>query len=186
MSWKKAWWNVTLHKRANLALLPEEFHLGNDPWFVLKREHVLCINNYMESKKEIVKIICYGGLANESLFAIIFYACKQLNKKQIISSSTHATDWSRMTTSTSPHLFKYANKTDIAFIEKFINENKYTMFIRKISPEFPDTTLEKYIYDYSKDEYEDNDPCVFNVFSILCYGISFSFFLFLFFIFYNI
>ena len=182
MNWKKAWWNVTLHKRANLALLPEEFHLGNDPWFVLKREHVLCINKYMNSKKEIVKTICDGGLANESLFAIIFYACKQLNKKQIISSSTHATDWSRMTTSTSPHLFKYANKTDIAFIEKFINENKYTMFIRKISPEFPDTTLEKYIYDYSKDDYEDNednDPCVFNVFSILCYGISLIFLLFL-------
>jgi hypothetical protein len=184
MNWKKAWWNVTLHKRANLALLPEEFHLGNDPWFVLKREHVLSINKYMNTKKEIVKTICDGGLANESLFAIIFYACKQLNNTHLISSPTHATDWSRMTSSTSPHLFKYANKTDIAFIEKFINENKYTMFIRKISPEFPDTILEKYIYDYSKDDYEDNDPCVFNVFSILWFWIIINIFLLFLFIFY--
>jgi hypothetical protein len=133
----------------------------------------------MNTKKEIVKTICDGGLANESLFAIIFYACKQLNNTHLISSSTHATDWSRMTSATSPHLFKYANKTDIDFIEKFLKENKYTMFIRKISPEFPDTILKKYIYDYSNDDYEDNDPCVFNVFSILYYVISFLFLLFL-------
>jgi hypothetical protein len=132
----------------------------------------------MNTKKEIVKTICDGGLANESLFAIIFYASNQLNKTQLISSTTHATDWSRMTTSTSPHLFKNADKTDIAFIEKFLKENKYTMFIRKISPEFPDTILKKYIYDYSKDVYEDNDPCVFNVFSILYFLISVSFFYF--------
>jgi hypothetical protein len=83
-----------------------------------------------------------------------------------------------MTSSTSPHLFKNADKTDIIFIEKFLKENKYTMFIRKVSPEFPDTILKKYIYDYSKDVYEDNDPCVFNVFSILYFLISVSFFYF--------
>ena len=49
---------------------------------------------------------------------------------------------------------------------QFLKDNKYTMFIRKVSPEFPDTILEKYIYDYSKDDYEDNDPCVFSIFSI--------------------
>ena len=124
MAWKKASWNVNFHKKANLALLPEEFRLRNEPWFVIKREHVLCINNYMNTKKEIVKTICSGGLANESLFAIIFYACKQLHNSQLISSPTHAADWSRMTTATSPHIFKNANETDIIFIEKFLKENK--------------------------------------------------------------
>jgi hypothetical protein len=180
MSWKKAWWNINFHKRGNLALLPEEFRLGNDPWFVLKREHVLCINNYMNTKNQIVKTICAGGLANESLFAIIFYASKQLNNTQLISSPTHATDWSRMSTATSPHVFKNADKTDITFIEKFLKENKYTMFIRKVDPEFPDEILQKYIYCYSKDDYEDNDPCVFNVFSILCYAVPLLFLLFIF------
>ena len=171
MTWKKAWWNVYFHKKANLALLPEEFRLANDPWFVLKREHVLCINKYMNSKKDIVKTICAGGFANESLFAIIFYSSKQLNSTHLISSPTHATDWTRMTSSTSPHVFKSADKTDIIFIENFLKENKYTIFIRKVSPEFPDEVIKKYIYDYSKDDYEDNDPCVFNVFSIICYAI---------------
>jgi hypothetical protein len=181
MTWKKAWWNINFHKRGNLALLPEEFRLSNDPWFVLKREHVLCINNYMNTKNQIVKTICAGGLANESLFAIIFYASNQLKPTQLISSPTHATDWSRMSSKTSPHIFKNACKTDIAFIENFLKENKYTMFIRKVSPEFPDTILEKYIYDYLKDEYEDNDPCVFSIFSILRYGIILLFL----FLFYN-
>lgn len=176
MTWKKAWWNISFHKRGNLALLPEEFRLSNDPWFVLKREHVLCINNYMNTKNQIVKTICSGGLANESLFAIIFYASNQLNS--VISSPTHATDWSRMSSKTSPHIFKNACKTDIAFIENFLKENKYTMFIRKVSPEFPDEVIKKYIYTYSKDDYEDNDPCEFSIFSILCYAISFFFLLY--------
>jgi len=180
MAWKKASWNVNFHKKANLALLPEEFRLSNEPWFVLKREHILCINKYMNTKKEIVKTICDGGLANESLFAIIFYACKQLNNSQLISSPTHAADWTRMASATSPHIFKNADETDITFIEKFLKKNKYTMFMRKVSPEFPDTILEKYIYNYSKDDYEDNDPCVFNVFYVLCYAISLLFLLFIF------
>jgi hypothetical protein len=178
MAWKKAWWNVSFHKRGNLALLPEEFRLANDPWFVLKREHVLSINKYMNSKNQIVKTICDGGLANESLFAIILYASKQLNN--VISAITHATDWSRMSSKTSPHVFKNADETDIAFIEKFLKKNKYTMFIRKVSPEFPDTILKKYIYEYSKDDYEDNDPCVFNVFSVFYYAIALLFLLFIF------
>ena len=103
-----------------------------------------------------------------------------MNNIHLISSVTHATDWSRMSTKTSPHIFKNADETDITFIEKFLEKNKYTMFIRKVSPEFPDTILQKYIYNYSKDDYEDNDPCVFNVVSILCFWISFSFFLFIF------
>ena len=53
------------------------------------------------------------------------------------------------------------------------------MFIRKVSPEFPDEMLEKYIYLYSKDVYEDNEPCVFNVFSLLYYSIPLLFLLFL-------
>ena len=132
----------------------------------------------MNSKKDIVKTICAGGYANESLFAIIFYASKQLNLTHLISSPTHATDWSRMSSKTSPHLFKNACETDIKFIETFLKENKYTMFIRKVSPEFPDEVIKKYIYNFSKDEYEDNDPCQFSIFSILCYAISLIFLLY--------
>ena len=150
-SWKKPWWNIDFHKRANLYKLPEDLRLANDPWFVLKREHVrLCIQ-YTNAKKEVVKTICDGGLANESLFAIILQAYKQLHNNSIIRSPSHAVDWSRMKTATSPHTFKEVNNTTIQFIEKSLNENKHIMFIRKISPEFSDDLLNKYIYRYSKE-----------------------------------
>jgi hypothetical protein len=57
-----------------------------------------------------------------------------------------------MASSTSPHLFKEANELDIAFIEKELEKNKYAMFIRKISPEFPDAILRHYIYHQNKDK----------------------------------
>jgi hypothetical protein len=145
MSWRKAWWNPEFHKRANLALLPEDLRLANDPWFVLKREDVGRIIQYFHLKGDITKTICQGGLANESLFAIILEAYNEL--KNVVSSVTHITDWTRMTSSTSPHVFKEGNELDIKFIENELKERKYQMFIRKVAPEFPDSILEKYIYD---------------------------------------
>jgi hypothetical protein len=148
-SWKKAWWNVHLCKRANLRYLPTELHLGNDPWFIMKREDVISCLHYYKTKKDIIDLICKGGLANESLFAVMMYCSKKLN--DVICSASHATDWSRMTSPTSPYLFLNWNQYDLNFIEKTLRENKYVMFIRKISPDFPDEILEKYIYEYSKE-----------------------------------
>ena len=150
LSWKKAWWNVDYHKRANLALLPEEFRLANDPWFVMKRENVLQCLHFANFQKKIKETICNGGLANESLFAIIMYANRQL-KDAVICAVSHTTDWSRRTSGTSPHLFKEGNETDIQFINKSLENDKYVMFIRKVAPEFPDTLLRKYIYEKSKE-----------------------------------
>ena len=150
MKWCKAWWNPQFHKRANLMLLPEEFRLANDPWFVLKREDVQSCINYIRSNPVLVKTICNGGLANESLFAIILYSCNKL--QNVLCESTHATDWSRMASSTSPYLFSHKCDRDIQFIEKMLRQNEYTMFVRKIAVEFPDDVLEYYIYEYSKEK----------------------------------
>jgi hypothetical protein len=153
MSWKKAWWNIEFHKRANLALLPEDLRLANDPWFVLKKEDVTRIIMYFHMKGDITTTICQGGLANESLFAIILEAYNEL--KNVVCSVTHITDWSRMTSATSPHVFKEGNELDIKFIENEMKEKKYQMFIRKVAPEFPDNILENYIYDteFKNDEF---------------------------------
>jgi len=154
MNWKKAWWNIEFHKRANLQQLPKELHLVNDPWFTLKRENVQQILTFVNIKQDITKIICNGGLANESLFAIILYICKQLEgtNKPVISAVSHLVDWSRMTSTTSPHLFKDANDRDIKFIEEEIPKNKYCIFIRKVAPEFPNETIRHYIYNYNKEK----------------------------------
>lgn len=170
MSWRNAWWNVNYHKRSNLAQLPKEYHLGNDPWFVLKRENVYHIINFMSKNQDLTKLICSGGLANESLFAIILCCCKQLEPNgPVISAVTHLTDWDRMSSFTSPHLFKDANQIDIKFIDNGLEKNKYAMFIRKIAPEFPDDVLKTYIYK------ETNFPqiirplyFIYNDFKITC------------------
>jgi hypothetical protein len=108
------------------------------------------------------KTICSGGLANESLFAIILYSCRQL--QNVISEVTHAADWSRMMNSTSPYLFSKICDQDIKFIEKTLDQHKYTMFIRKVAPEFPHDILEHYIYEYSREKDEKleiRDPEIF-------------------------
>ena len=153
-SWKKAWWNAKFHKRANLDKIHQDLRLANDPWFVLKREHVHKCVQYMNQKNNLVKTVCSGGLANESLFAIILYIFGQLNNNSLICSPSHIVDWTRMTSSTSPHVFIEGNTQDKKFIETSLKENRNIMFIRKISQDFSDDILKSYIYDYSKTEDE--------------------------------
>lgn len=152
-SWKQAWWNPQFHKRGNLAKLPKDLWLANDPWFVLTKENVKQIFHFVSIQNFIIKIICDGGLANESLFAIIFKFYKELEneKTNIICAVSHLTDWNRRSSTTSPHVFKEANEIDIKFIENELEGNNYAMFIRKIAPEFPDEIISYYIYEYNKD-----------------------------------
>jgi hypothetical protein len=150
MNWRKAWWNIEFHKRANLHKVPEEMRLANDPWFVLKRENVYHCLQFIHRQTGIAEIIMKGGLANESLFAIILHCYKELDN--VIAASSHITDWSRLSSTTSPHMFREANDTDIQFIERNLLENENAMFIRKVHPEFPDEVLRKYIYNFSREK----------------------------------
>lgn len=169
-SWKPAWWNPYFHKRGNLAKLSKELWLANDPWFVLTRENVNQVIHFVNTQKSITQTICSGGLANETLFAVIFYFYKELKNKtknnHIICASSHIVDWNRMTSTTSPHIFKDANEQDINFIDKELERNKYTLFIRKVASEFPDNVLRHYIFEqYETDKklileqrFYDRDP----------------------------
>jgi len=134
-------WNVNMNKRANLRLLSPEFHLKNDPWFVLKREDAIAFFRYVKMNKQIYQTICKGIIANESIFAIMLKSQNLL--KDVINAHTHATDWARRRTPNSPYLFKVPCKIDFDFIKNFLKKNKYTMFLRKVDPAFPDNLLIK-------------------------------------------
>lgn len=153
-SWKQAWWNPEFHKRGNLAKLPKELWLANDPWFTLTRENVKQVIHFVNTQPAITQTICSGGLANETLFAVIMYFYNEINskKERIICQASHLTDWNRMASSTSPHLFKEANEQDILFIDKELERNNHVMFIRKISTEFPNEILKHYIYEHNKEK----------------------------------
>lgn len=146
ISYKKCWWNVYFHKRSNLRLLPEKYRLGNDPWFILKKEHVKIIQHFIKYDKNLFLTICSGGLANESIFSIILCKYNLLNDNEVINESSHVCDWNRMTSSTSPYLFKQPNIIDIQFIEKSIKKD-FTIFIRKIDKEYSNDLLKKIIYN---------------------------------------
>ena len=153
-SWKPAWWNPSFHKRGNLTNLPKELWLGHDPWFVLTRANVKQIIHFANIRPSITKTISNSELANETLFAVIFYLYKELEpnniKSHIICSSSHIVDWNRQSTKTSPHVFKHSNEEDIIFINKELERNKFSIFIRKVDPIFSDNILNQYIYNYNK------------------------------------
>jgi hypothetical protein len=151
LNWRKPWWNVNFCKRANLKHIPQEFHFGHDPYFLLKREDAESLIKEISLNPQIFNIykkVCQGAIANESVFAILFYILKKLETKYLINASTHATDWSRPTSPTSPHVFSSItdHNKDQQFICKFLETNKYTMFLRKVGPDFPDHLLEDIIY----------------------------------------
>ena len=89
------------------------------------------------------KRVCEGGLANESIFAIILYGLKQL--EHVKNEISHATDWTKMTSPTSPYVFKHGTTDDIQFINTFLENHKYTMFLRKVDASFPDEILTEFI-----------------------------------------
>tara|TARA_B110000971_G_scaffold83175_1_gene85224 strand:+ start:54 stop:872 length:819 start_codon:yes stop_codon:yes gene_type:complete len=143
MSWRKAWWNVDFHKRANLSKMPKELRLGNDPYFIFNRVDVEDCLTFIESST-LSNTIMSGGIANESIFAISLKCTNNLDK--VICQPTHMADWTRMMSATSPYLFEHVCERDIIFIETN-KKNDYTMFIRKVHPTFSDDVLEKIIFN---------------------------------------
>ena len=139
LSWRKAWWNVDFHKRANLRYFKPDMRIGHDPWFVLSRSDVLRIISYPINNQHVYHLICKGGLANESIFAMILHQNNTLEK--VINYSSHITDWSKPSSSTSPYVFSKGDTGELQFIKDTIHKNKYAMFLRKIDYTFPDTTI---------------------------------------------
>jgi hypothetical protein len=158
LQWREAWWNVEYHKRANLALFTKEFQLGHTPWFVLTKTDAINCLLYKQVKKNVYSIICKGGLANESIFAIIMKTFNRLdgggeNGENVINAPSTLIDWSRMTSSTSPYVFKYETNNNITqsninWILGEKNKKKHAIFLRKVDSSFPDDVLEKIIYTH--------------------------------------
>lgn len=144
MSWKKAWWNMTLVKRANLHNFNSEYHLGNAPWFILCREDAARCIRYSKVNNKLYRLICQGDVANESIFAIMLHSQKRL--AHVKNEDSTITDWSRMMTSTSPYLFKRGDSADRKFIEYSLQTKKSAVFLRKVDASFPDDVLVSYMY----------------------------------------
>jgi hypothetical protein len=142
--WRPAYWNITIHRRANLRLMKKEYWLANDPWFLLTRSHVHKCLIFLAAKTGVYNQVNEGGLANESLFAIILQTFKELtNPNTLVNECTTVTDWTRMSSPTSPYLFKEATPENINIIKKLLKDHPYAMFLRKVDRAFPDDALKE-------------------------------------------
>ena len=152
---KPAYWNITIHRRANLRLLDKEYWLSNDPWFTLCRDHVHKCILFLTVKNNIYQKINMGGLANESVFAIILQTFGELNNPlRMINESSTVSDWTRMASPTSPHFFKEGTEENINIICDILKENKYTMFLRKVHKSFPDSVIKEIMNKDFSHKYE--------------------------------
>jgi hypothetical protein len=141
---KPAYWNISIHRRANLRLLSKEYWLANDPWFTLSRHHVHCCILFLNLKQDIFNKVNSGGLANESIFAIILQSFNELNNpNMLINETATLSDWTRMTSPTSPYVFEEATSENINMITNLLKENKYAMFLRKVHKDFPDNCIQE-------------------------------------------
>jgi len=144
--WRPAYWNIQIHRRANLRLFKKEYWLANDPWFTLTRAHVHKCLIFLAAKNSVYNQVNAGGLANESIFAIILQTFKELtNSNTLINESGSLADWTRMSSPTSPYMFTEATEANINMIKTQLKENPYAMFLRKVSREFPDEVLKDFM-----------------------------------------
>jgi hypothetical protein len=141
---KPAYWNIMIHRRANLRMLAKEYWLANDPWFTMCRDHVQKCILFLAAKHNIYKLVNDGGLANESMFAIILQTFKEItNPLRMINDSATISDWTRMSSPTSPHSFIEGSEENINIICELLKENKYAMFLRKVHRSFPDEIIKE-------------------------------------------
>ena len=152
IAWKPAYWNIFIHQRANLRLLHKDYHLANDPWFTLTRDHVHKCILFMVKKNDIYQKVCKGGLANESIFANVLQTFNELsNSFTVINTRSTITDWTRMSNATSPYVFKMNKKEileqDQQFIYNELKKNKFALFLRKVSSDYPNEILLDFIYN---------------------------------------
>jgi hypothetical protein len=138
LRWSPAAHNVQLHRRANLRLLPLPWRLCHDPWFVLTRRHAVVVMRFAFEQKRLLRVICNGGLANESLFAIIleFYGALRGSSDVLCEHSSTATDWTQMSSKTGPHVFH--DERDLPLLQKTLAKNPQALFLRKVSASFPE------------------------------------------------
>jgi hypothetical protein len=169
---KPIWWNPSYVHRASLLSFKKEYHLANNPWFILSRYATSKCLSYRRENYNTYNLICRGNIANESIFAIILHSYNMLNREYIINEEVVATDWTHMDSPTSPHSFHKGSEEEIQFIDKNISK-KYTIFLRKVTSDFPNEIIYKYTNLSSTNNNNKKYSYYFN--SILYISMTFFF-----------
>ena len=145
LKWSKATWHASFNKRANLKYLSEEYRLRHEPWFSLTKIDALLCLRFVKEQRGMYLTICAGIIANESIFAIILKFYRRL--KFALNYSTHVTVWTKMSSPTSPYVFRDASLQDTEYVRKEKEKNGFMMFMRKVDTTFQDEALRALLRD---------------------------------------
>jgi hypothetical protein len=140
----KAWWSPSPkcgEDRANLHLLPSEYHLAHAHWVILCHEDLTQLVKLAKDDEHLTRILIGGSSAEESFVAIFLY--KINNFKNVINKLTTITDWKRTPNGKNPYIFNSWNEADrTAIAEICADQSKHEyMFMRKLGADFPDEIL---------------------------------------------
>jgi hypothetical protein len=136
----------------------------------------------MAVKNGIYQLVNEGGLANESIFAIMLQTFNELtNTNNLINGVSTITDWSRMSSPTSPYLFKEATDENINIISNLLKENPNAIFLRKVDRSFPDQAiLDLFTKDHDINSNSNNNQLTKKKVYNFYYGMLFLIFIFTF------
>ena len=78
-----------------------------------------------------------------------------LNPEKTINESATVSDWVRMSSATSPYVFKENTDENMNAIITLLKNNKHAMFLRKVDKQFPDDSIKylmnlKFNHSYKK------------------------------------
>jgi hypothetical protein len=144
LAYKKIWWDPEEDDRGNVHAFPRDAWIGNSEWCVICNEDMRVIVKSWKNN-DIISRIMEAPHADESIFAVTLYL--ENGFKNTINATNTVMDWDRDPDAPSPYFFtkRYYVK-DKKFIERYVPQNPYVMFIRKVDSTFPD----KVIYEWMK------------------------------------
>lgn len=147
LSYCKAWWtpNNACNYRANLHLLPNEYHLAHSQWSILCHEDLTQMLTLAKTDVWLTSILLNGHAAEESFIAVFLY--KINNFKNVIQKLTTITDWKRTPNGNNPYTFMGWTDADKAAVAEMCADKTKTdyMFLRKVGATFPNAVLNEWL-----------------------------------------
>lgn len=147
LSYCRAWWkpsNNRPNNRANLYLLPSEYHWAHPQWSILCHADLIQIIQLTQADPAFTKILLTGHAAEESFLAVFLY--KINNFQNVLNKATTLVDWKRTPNGNNPYTFMDwtdADQTAVAELSADTSKNAY-FFLRKVGSTFPDKVLNKW------------------------------------------
>lgn len=134
------WWDVTKTHRANLHVVAADHRMAHSEWMIVS--HIDLESILVFSKQNSVSDILLSGVcADESYVGTCLSLLNRLSnvKKEVVTF----VDWKRSPNGNNPYTFGKWSNEDTMTINSAFHDNKYIMFLRKVSADMDDTIIRK-------------------------------------------